>query len=113
MERKVEFVFGVRAFNDRWLPDHLHYLTSYLRLGRSSWLLPVSTLVGFFITFEIYVLAEQSNVMSNQLSFYLVASLMLLASIEHIFLLFPVNEAALWRWAKQDVSQIRAVKQES
>ena len=110
---KLNLFFGVRAFNDRWLPDHLHYLTSYLRLGRSSWLLPVSTLVGFFITFEIYALAEQSNVMSNQLSFYLVASLMLLASIEHIFLLFPVNEAALWRWAKQDVSQIRAVKQES
>jgi len=39
--------------------------------------------------------------------------LMLLASIEHIFLLFPVNEAALWYWAKQDGSEIRAVKQES
>ena len=110
---KLNLFFGVRAFNDRWLPDHLHYLTSYLRIGSASWFLPVSTLVGFFITFQIYELADQSNVMSNQLSLYLVASLMLLASIEHIFLLFPVNEAALWRWAKQDVSQIRAVKQES
>jgi len=70
-------------------------------------------LIGFFITFEIYALAEKSHVMSNQLSLYLVASLMLLASIEHIFLLFPVNEAALWYWAKQDGSEIRAVKQES
>ena len=109
---KLNLFFGVRAFNDRWLPDHLHYLTSYLRVGSASWLLPISTLAGFFITFEIYELAEQSSVMSTQLSLYLVASLMLLASIEHIFLLFPVNEAALWRWAKQDGSEIRAVKHE-
>ena len=107
---KLNLFFGVRAFNDRWLPDHLHYLTSYLRVGRVSWLLPTSTLIGFFVTFEIYELAAQSSSMSNQLSLSLVASLMLLASIEHIFLLFPVNEAALWYWAKQDGAEIRAVK---
>lgn len=110
---KLNLFFGVRAFNDRWLPNHLHYLTSYLRVGKSSLLLPVSTALGFIVTFKIFELAGQSNAPSYQLSLYLVASLMLLASIEHIFLLFPVNEAALWRWAKQDTSEIRVVKRES
>jgi len=110
---KLNLFFGVRAFNDRWLPDHLHYLTSYLRLGKSSLLLPISAILGFLITFQIYELADQSNVASYQLSLNLVASLMLLASIEHVFLLFPVNEAALWRWARNEDSEVRAVKQKS
>jgi hypothetical protein len=37
---------------------------------------------------------------------------MLLASIEHLFLMFPVNEAALWRWARTDEPQLRAVRVE-
>lgn len=110
---KLNLFFGVRAFNDRWLPEHLHYLSSYLRIGKSSLLLPASAALGFFITFKIYEHAGQSSMPSYQLSLYLVASLMLLASIEHIFLLFPVNEAALWRWAKQDTAEIRVVKREN
>jgi len=38
--------------------------------------------------------------------------LMLLASIEHLFLMFPVNEAALWRWARENEPQLRAVRAE-
>ena len=110
---KLNLFFGVRAFNDRWLPDHLHYLSSYLRLGKASLLLPLSTLLGFFVTFKIYELASAADVLSYQLSLYLVASLMLLASVEHIFLLFPLNEAVLWRWAKRDVAEIRVVRQEN
>jgi putative photosynthetic complex assembly protein 2 len=109
---KLNLFFGVRVFNDRWLPNHLHYLTSYLRVGKSSWLLPASAMLGFFVTMQIYSLAGASEVVSYQLSLYLVASLMLLASIEHVFLMFPVNESTLWRWAKQDTNEIRVVRQQ-
>lgn len=110
---KLNLFFGVRTFNDRWLPAHLHYLTSYLRLEKASVLLPLSTLAGLFITYKIYELAGSADILSHQLSLHLVASLMLLASIEHIFLLFPVNEAALWRWAKRDVAEIRVIRQKN
>ena len=110
---KLNLFFGVREFNDRWLPNHLRYLTSYLRIGKSSALLPASAILGFLVTYEIYALADQVNVIAYQLSLYLVASLMLLASIEHIFLLFPVNEAALWRWAKRDDTETRVVRNEN
>ena len=109
---KLNLFFGVRVFNDRWLPNHLHYLTSYLRVGKSSWLLPASAMLGFFVTMQIYSLADASEVVSYQLSLYLVASLMLLASIEHVFLMFPVNESTLWRLAKQDTNEIRVVRQQ-
>ena len=45
---KLNLFFGVRAFNERWLPDHLNYLVSYLRTDRLSAFLPISTAIGFF-----------------------------------------------------------------
>lgn len=107
---KLNLFFGVRAFNERWLPDHLNYLVSYLRTDRLSALLPVSAGVGFYITFTIFKNAAVVPDPTQQLSLYLVGSLMLLASIEHLFLMFPVNEAALWRWARADEQQLRAVR---
>jgi hypothetical protein len=35
---------------------------------------------------------------------------MLLASIEHLFLMFPLNDAALWSWASENVPPLRAVR---
>ncbi len=107
---KLNLFFGVRAFNERWLPDHLNYLVSYLRTDRLSILLPVSTGLGFYVTYTIFQNAMTVPNLTNQLSLYLVASLMLLASMEHLFLMFPVNEAALWRWARTEEPQPRAVR---
>ena len=75
-----------------------------------SILLPVSTGLGFYVTYTIFQNAMTVPNLTNQLSLYLVASLMLLASMEHLFLMFPVNEAALWRWARAEEPQPRAVR---
>ena len=107
---KLNLFFGGRAFNERWLPDHLNYLVSYLRTDRLSIFLPLSTAAGFFLTYLIFKNAILVPDLTQQLSFYLVGSLMLLASIEHLFLMFPVNEAALWRWARTNEPQLRAVR---
>jgi len=94
------------------LPDHLDYLVSYLRTDRLSAFLPTSTAIGFFVTYLIFKDATTVPDLTQQLSLYLVGSLMLLASIEHLFLMFPVNEAALWRWARANEPQLRAVRVE-
>ena len=109
---KLNLFFGVRAFNERWLPDHLNYLISYMRTDRLSAFLPISTAIGFFVTYLIFKNATTVPDLTQQLSLYLVGSLMLLASIEHLFLMFPVNEAALWRWARASEPQLRAVRVE-
>ena len=109
---KLNLFFGVRAFNDRWLPEHLNYLSSYLKTDRLSLFLPLSTCAGFYVTYIIFTSAAAVPDLTSQLSLYLIASLMLLASVEHLFLMFPVNEAALWRWARSDVPPPRAVRLE-
>ena len=65
-----------------------------------------------FLTYLIFKSAATVPDLTQQLSLYLVGSLMLLASIEHLFLMFPVNEAALWRWARANEPQLRAVRVE-
>ena len=64
------------------------------------------------MTYIIFTSAAAVPDLTSQLSLYLIASLMLLASVEHLFLMFPVNEAALWRWARSDVPPPRAVRLE-
>jgi hypothetical protein len=64
------------------------------------------------VTYLLFKNAMLVSDLTQQLSLYLVGSLMLLASIEHIFLMFPVNEAALWRWARAEEPQLRAVRAE-
>jgi hypothetical protein len=68
--------------------------------------------MGLFATYLIFKNAIMIADLTQQLSLYLVGSLMLLASIEHIFLMFPVNEAALWSWARANEPELRAVRVE-
>lgn len=107
---KLNLFLGVRAFNERWLPEHLHYLVSYLKTDRLSIFLPLSTLMGFYVTYSLFGSASAGAELTQQLSLYLIATLMLLASIEHLFLMFPLNDAALWSWAKGNAPKLRAVR---
>ena len=87
-----------RAFNERWLPDHLNYL-DFLFENRS----PECVAARFgrlsASICHVHLIFKNADRLipdpTQQLSLYLVGSLMLLASIEHLFLMFPVNEAAL------------------
>jgi putative photosynthetic complex assembly protein 2 len=107
---KLNLFLGVRSFNDRWLPDHLHYLASYLKTDRLNPFLPLSTLIGFYATYSLFGSASAATEITQQLSLNLIATLMLLASIEHLFLMFPLNDAALWSWARENVTPLRAVR---
>ena len=99
---KLNLFFGVRHFNEEWLPSHLGYLVGYLRIDRASWLLPLTTFLGIVATTALYQLGYGAGSVAQQLSFYLVATLMLLATVEHLFLMFPFQESILWRWAASD-----------
>ena len=66
--------------------------------------------MGFYVTYSIFGSASAGAELTQQLSLYLIATLMLLASIEHLFLMFPLNDAALWSWAKGNAPALRAVR---
>jgi putative photosynthetic complex assembly protein 2 len=96
---RLNVVLGVRNLNEEFLPEHLSYLRRYLKRGPMNLLFPVSVSVSTVIA----VLMVQ-NVMAAESEFALagavfVATMMILAILEHWFLVIPLPAQALWNWS--------------
>jgi putative photosynthetic complex assembly protein 2 len=100
LSAKLNVYLGVRNLTERFIPEHLRYMLSYFRKAPLNPLMPVSLLVGGA---EFVHLVAQST--SNEATAFvlvgrtLVATLLGLAVLEHLFLTLPVPDALLWRWA--------------
>ena len=100
LSAKLNVFLGVRNLSEQFVPDHLRYMVSYFRRARMNPLMPVSVVVGgaFAVRLGTSVVAGDAPqaVLVGQT---LVASILMLAVVEHVFLAVPVPDAVLWRWA--------------
>jgi putative photosynthetic complex assembly protein 2 len=96
---KLNVFLGVRNFAEEFLPQRARYLTTYFRRAPWNPLLPVSVLggaggVGWLIARAIADASDSGLALGHTL----VATLLALAVVEHVFLALPLPaEAALWR----------------
>jgi putative photosynthetic complex assembly protein 2 len=98
---KLNLFLGVPNFNAEFFPDHLRHLTSYLRRGPMTALFPVSIMAGVTLAWaEAQVPLKPDASTFEVVGFALVFALTALAIIEHVFMVLPLHDAALWRWAK-------------
>ncbi len=100
LSAKLNLFLGVPNFTDSFFPDHLRYLTSYLKKAPMSALFPVSVTIGcaaagLMAWRALDPTASAFAVTAFSLTFALTA----LAMIEHAFMVLPLPDAALWRWA--------------
>lgn len=95
---KLNLYLGVRNLALDFLPPHLVYLGSYFRQRRFNALMPVSLLAGAAATAGLIAAAAQSQG-GLRVSFVLLASMLVLALVEHLMLVLPLQPSALWRWA--------------
>jgi putative photosynthetic complex assembly protein 2 len=102
---KLNLFLGVRHFNSEWLPAHMRYITSYLRPGKNSWFIFVSTLLAAYCTYLLFFFGQVANEPATALSCFLIAWLAALAVLEHVFLMIPMGETVLWRWARVDTRE--------
>ena len=96
---KLNVYFGVRNLNEEFLPHHLRYLQTYFRRRPMNAFLPVSVVVSLIVVVPIWqsaVVAPTGGVESVGMA--LVATLLSLAILEHLFLVIPLPFEALWRW---------------
>jgi putative photosynthetic complex assembly protein 2 len=96
---KLNLFLGVPNLND-WLPDHLAYLKTYMPKRSMNLLFPISVTVSTVLV----VLMVAQALGPDQGAFevvglILVATLLALGILEHWFLVLPVPDEALWRWA--------------
>lgn len=106
LSAKLNIFLGVPNFTDAFFPDHLRYLTSYLRKSPTNALFPLSIAVGSAAAgaqawLALDPEASAFGVTGASLLFALTA----LALIEHAFMVLPLPDAALWRWAMPETSK--------
>lgn len=97
---KLNLFFGVRHFNSDWLPENMRYITSYLKAGENSWFIVFSTTLAAFFTYLLFFYGQIAVEPATTLSLFLIGWLAVLAVLEHCFLMVPMGETALWRWAE-------------
>ena len=106
---KLNLFLGVRNLSEDFLPAHLAYMGSYFRRRRMNWLLPVSVLGGSaaVVVLASAALASDATPVAA-VGNTLVATLLVLAVVEHLLLVLPLKASALWRWAMRDNAKDKA-----
>ena len=108
LSAKFNLYLGVPNLSDEVFPAHLAYLKSYFRTRRMNPLFPVSILFGSGIAGWAWIAAEWAPAGSGaSASATLIAGLAVLGVVEHLFLVLPLRDAKMWRWAS---SSTRAAK---
>ncbi len=95
---KLNIFLGVRNLHMDYLPKRLQYLSSFVAHRSMNPLFPVSMLVaGVFVVMWVLRAAGADASTFAVTSSVLCASLLVLAMLEHLFLMFRVPDRALWR----------------
>lgn len=95
---KLNIFLGVPNLTDEFLPARLDYLKSYFRKSQTSLLFPVS-LVGAALVAMLLAQEAFAADGAQASGFALLLALMALAILEHLFMIIPLPDAVLWRWA--------------
>jgi putative photosynthetic complex assembly protein 2 len=95
---KLNLYLGVRNLALDFLPQRLLYLGSYFRVRRFNALMPWSLLVGAAVVAWL-ISAAAHTAGGARTAHLLLASLLVLALVEHLMMVLPLQPSALWKWA--------------
>ena len=98
LSAKLNLFLGVRNLSENFLPNHLRYLQSYFTRRACNWLMPVSVLAGSAVALPLWSAAFSQADSYAATSLCLVAGLLTLAVLEHLFMVLPLPTAWLWKW---------------
>ena len=98
LSAKLNLFLGVRNLSENFLPNHLRYLQSYFTRRACNWLMPVSDLAGSAVALPLWSAAFSQADSYAATSLCLVAGLLTLAVLEHLFMVLPLPTAWLWKW---------------
>ena len=110
---KLNLFLGVLNYNSDWLPSGLVYIKSYVRFRRMNFIFPLSVCCGFLAAVFFFSLSQVGELDASSLGYLIIGCLILLAILEHCFLMLPVKDAALWNWAIGASKKIRHAQKQS
>lgn len=105
MRLSAEFnlFLGVANVSEHWLPDRLRYLMSYRGRKKMNLLLPVSVTLATVVAVLMFQRATGDAFAVT--GYVLMATLLMLAVIEHWLMVIPIDAEAIWSWAVQSRPQ--------
>lgn len=109
LSAKLNLFLGVRHFTDELVHPRHAYLLTYFRRDRMTPLLPIVLLLGSGAVVGLGTLAWR-GAGHGAVASALVATLLGLALLEHLFLAIPLPDAVAWRWLLPDA--IRPLRSE-
>jgi len=92
---KLNLFFGVPNFSTEWFPDRMSHLKSYVKPAPISLFFPFSVALSLMAIFFLGTQAMQ-HTSGQGLVYVLPMMLLCLAVIEHLFMVIPVADTALW-----------------
>ncbi len=99
LSAKLNLFLGVRNLSENFLPAHLAYLQSYFTRRACNWLMPVSLVGATAVAVPLWTaVAVQPADGFAATSLCLIAGLLTLAVIEHLFMVAPIPTSWLWKW---------------
>lgn len=100
LSAKFNLYLGVPNLSDEVFPEHLAYLKSYFRKAPLNALFPFSILFGCSAVGWAWMAAQAGPPAGGSATCaLLVGCLTALGVIEHLFLVLPLRDAKMWRWA--------------
>ncbi len=109
LSAKLNLFLGVPNLSDEVFPAHLAYLKSYMPKRRMNALYPFSIALGAVVLWWGWTIAEAAPAGSGAATAAtLVTGLAALAFVEHLFLVLPLRDGAMWRWAYNKPAAQRA-----
>lgn len=96
---RLNVFLGVRNLNEQLLPDHLGYLSSFLKRRPMNLLFPFSVTLATLVTAWLIGEAATATTAHEAVAASFLAALMAVAVLEHWFLVLPMDVSALWRWS--------------
>lgn len=107
LSAKFNLYAGAPHLNEEFLPAHHAHLPSYFGPKRTSAFFYVSLLAISAVAALLVAGAIAAVDAFAATAFALLATLASLAVVEHLFMILPVRDAALWAWARPAVAASR------
>ncbi|WP_448585231.1 putative photosynthetic complex assembly protein PuhE [Thermaurantiacus sp.] len=93
LSTKLNIFLGVPSLSVEMIPPHLAYLVTHFRKAPGNPLFPVSMLAGIGL---LLWLAQSAF---TDFGAALLLALTALGILEHLFMMLPIRDCALWAWA--------------
>lgn len=97
---KLNIFLGVPYLNLQWFPEHLRYLESFIVRRPMNPLFPLSIIVSIATAGVVLSALTRGEATPAEVSgALLLGTLVVLGTVEHGFLVLPLRDSVLWKWA--------------